>query len=450
MWLVNQLDRFPAFREWLMPLVASDTRRRIVKGAFWGGMASFTTRCVALAVSFLLARLVGKERFGEYGMINNTAVTIGGLAGFGIGMTVVKYVAELKNKDKERIGRIIALSTVVTSISAVAYLVLFVTFAPWIAIKTLAAPHLAPMLQISSIAVALGIVNSVQVSSLTGCEAFKMLSTINIINSIVQSVLVLLGAWLWGIKGAVWMFSVTAVIVVCVTRCGVSREWKRLGITVRWKNFFQEWKVLLHFSLPTFLAGISVGPIVWGCSALLANQENGYDELGIYNAANQWQTAIQFLPGLIGVAFLPILTERFGNGKGKEGIGFMLKMMKLVGIIVFPLVIIISMLSPLIMRGYGETFVNGYKTLVIAVVTAGLLAVMTPVGQVIAASGKMWIGFWMNVGWGLCMLGFTWLFVRWGAEGVAGARLLAYLIHAMWTFGFVVYINRERREKVFA
>jgi hypothetical protein len=55
--------------------------------------------------------------------------------------------------------------------------------------------------------------------------------------------------------------------------------------------------------------------------------------------------------------------------------------------------------------------------------TAALLAVMTPVGQLFPPRPHV-VGFGMNAGWGAAMLLASWWMVRWGAEGLAGARLL--------------------------
>jgi O-antigen/teichoic acid export membrane protein len=112
--------------------------------------------------------------------------------------------------------------------------------------------------------------------------------------------------------------------------------------------------------------------------------------------------------------------------------------------IVVPVSLVISLVSPWIMRGYGESFVSGFGTLCLSVVAAALVAIMAPVGQYIGAIGRMWVGFWMNTGWGLCMLVASWLMVKWGAEGLAGARLIAYLAHSIWVFTFVMYQKRGR------
>ena len=421
----------------------SSTRQRLARGAFWGGLAFMLSRGVTLLVSFLLARLLGREGFGEYGMINTTAGMIGGMAGLGIGATVVKHVAEFKTSDPDKASRILALSSGITWVSAILYALAFVALAPWLAEKTLAAPQLAPLLRISSVTVALGVINSVQTCSLTGCEAFRTNTLVGVVCSLLQSALVLLGAQMRGMGGAVAGMAISMLATVLVTRWSVVREWRRFRLRLCWSEAAREWRVLLDFSLPTFLSGISVGPVLWGCSAMLANQPNGYGALGVFNAANQWQQAIQILPGLLGTALLPVLADKCGSGDWRGSCAVMWKMVRMTAGIVFPAVLLVSILSPWIMQGYGESFAGGYRVLVFSAGASALFAILNPVGNLLAASGRMWAGFWLNAGWGAAMLLASWWMVRWGAEGLAVARLLAYVCHAVWTFGYVLYLQRK-------
>ena len=403
------------------------------------------SRGATLMVSFLLARLLGREGFGEYGMVNTTAGMIGDMAGLGIGATVVKHVAEFKNTDPDRAGRILALSSVITWASAALYGAVFIVLAPWLAETTLAAPHLATLLRISAFTVAFGVINGVQTSSLAGCEAFRTNTQVGVICSLLQSALVLSGAWFRGIEGAITGMAVSMFVAVLVTRWGMLREWRRFHLRLCWREATREWRVLLDFSLPTFLSGMSVGPVLWGCSAMLAHRPDGYVQLGVYNAANQWQQAVQLLPGLMGTALLPVLAEKCGRGDRRGSLTVMWKMIKLIAVLAVPMAVVLSLASKYIMRGYGASFVDGYGTLILSVHTATLMAIMVPVGYYIAASGRMWIGFWLNTGWGAAMLLASWWMVRWGAEGLAGARLVAYACHAVWTFGFVYVVTRRNR-----
>lgn len=445
----NPFRWFSSIQARLVGFCGTGTRKRLAHGAVWGGAAFAMSRGVSIVVSFLLARLLGQSGFGEYGMVNSTAGMIGGMAGLGIGWTVVKHIAEFKISNPDKASRILALSSGITWISAFLYAVAFIAWAPWIAEKALSAPQLAPLLRISAFTVAFGVINSVQTCSLTGCEAFRTNTMVGGLCSLLQSGLVLAGAWMRGIEGAIAGMALSMLLTVLVTRWSVIREWRRFQLRLCWQDAAKEWRILLDFSLPTFLSGISVGPVIWGCSAMLAHQPHGYEELGVYNAANQWQQAIQFLPGLMGAALLPILSEKFGHGDWQGSLSVMWKMIKLVAWVVLPLAVLVSLASPWIMQGYGESFVAGYWALVLSVHTAALLAVMVPVGHFITASGRMWIGFWMNAGWGAAMLVFSWGMVRWGAEGLAGARLAAYLLHAVWTFGFV-YAMKKRSGRISA
>jgi O-antigen/teichoic acid export membrane protein len=87
---------------------------------------------------------------------------------------------------------------------------------------------------------------------------------------------------------------------------------------------------------------------------------------------------------------------------------------------------------------YGPGFASRGTVLRITVITAGLLAIQTPVGNIIVATGRMWLGTLMNLGWASVLLISTRLFLRcgWGADGAAGAYLIAYLVHTIWTFWF--------------
>ena len=59
------------------------------------------------------------------------------------------------------------------------------------------------------------------------------------------------------------------------------------------------------------------------------------------------------------------------------------------------------------------------------------------IGEVIAASGKMWVGFGTNLAWAAVLVVATYYLVHLGSFGFASARLIAYFFHAVWTFGIV-------------
>ena len=428
-------------QERIQVLLASQTRRRLASGALWGGVAVAGSRGLTVVASFFIARILGKVGFGEYGMVNSTAAMVSSMAGMGIGLTVTKYVAEFKKTDPERAGRILALSTIVTIASAFIYAAAFIALASWLAENTLAAPHLAPLIQISAISVSLGVINSVQISSFAGLEAFRTSAFVRMGCGVAQTIMVITGAWQWGLKGAVAAMAAAVFMTVLVTRVAVTREWKRFNLRLNWRDAASEWRVLVNFSLPTFLTILLIGPVSWACSAFLANQPDGYAELGVFNAATQWQGAVQMLPGLVGTAMIPVMSEKYGAGDVSGSLRVMWRMIKLIACIVVPTALILSVLSPWIMKGYGDSFASEYWTMVILVAAGVLGSLMAPFTQFITAAGKMWLGLFFHAGWLVFMLSGSWLLAPSGAAGLAGARLFAVFIYIVI---YMVYFYFKR------
>jgi O-antigen/teichoic acid export membrane protein len=152
---------------------------RLAKGAFWSLAGALISRGLALLASIIVARILGKEGFGELGIIQSTVGMFGVFAGFGLGMTATKYVAEFRTKNPERAGRVIALSNIVAIVSGGVMSLILVFLAPWLARSTLAAPHLTLFLQIAAGLLFLSALNGAQIGTLAGFEAFRTIAKVN-------------------------------------------------------------------------------------------------------------------------------------------------------------------------------------------------------------------------------------------------------------------------------
>jgi O-antigen/teichoic acid export membrane protein len=140
-----------------------------------------------------------------------------------------------------------------------------------------------------------------------------------------------------------------------------------------------------------------------------------------------------------------MMSEQFGGTDGAATARTLRIGIGLNAFVCIPAGVILLILSPYIMALYGAEFEAGSGTMDIVVLTAMLLAVQAPVGQVIAASGRMWMGAAMNLGWAFVFLFSTYLLVSsgYGAFGLALGRGIAYLVHAAWTLGYAVIVLRQ-------
>jgi O-antigen/teichoic acid export membrane protein len=104
-------------------------------------------------------------------------------------------------------------------------------------------------------------------------------------------------------------------------------------------------------------------------------------------------------------------------------------------------------LSPFVLPLYGRDFADGSITLAVAVATSALLATLSPVGAIIAAISRMWLGMFLNLGWAVIYISSAYFLRSYGAAGVVLALAFAYIIHSIWTFRFAVLQLRVPESK---
>ena len=403
------------------------------------------SRGLMLVAFVIVARMLGKTGFGELGMIRSTVGMFGIFAGFGLGVTATKHVAEFRSSDPDRAGRIIGLSSLFAAVTGGLMALGLLLFAPWLAEHTINAPPLTGVLRIAALILFINALNGAQTGALSGFEAFKAIAHVNLFVGLLSFPVLIAGAWARGLQGAVWALAINLGINWVFNHLALRKEAARFSVPLVFRGCGRELPVLWRFSLPAALAASLVGPVNWLCSAILVNRPNGYDEMGVFSAANQWYAILLFLPAMLGQVVLPVLSERLGRKDSVRSAKTLALAMKVNLLLVLPLVLLAALISPQIMGLYGEGFRSGWLTLVCVLATAGILAGQTPVGQIIAASGRMWTGLLMNLGWAVTFVVLTYSLVKMGSLGVASARLGAYLLHAVWTFWFAYGILRRGR-----
>ena len=187
----------PSARQFAGRLAASPIGNRLARGMIWTLAGAMMARGLGLIASVVAARMLGREGFGELGVIQSTVAMFGAFAGFGLGLTATKHIAECRNADPTRAGRIMALSGVIAVISgAVMALGLLLAAGP-VAEHALAAPHLKGLLQVSAGLIFLGALNGAQLGALSGLEAFKTIARVNLWSGLASFPIMIVGVW-WG------------------------------------------------------------------------------------------------------------------------------------------------------------------------------------------------------------------------------------------------------------
>lgn len=422
----------------LAKLKTSPLARRFLGGAAWSVLGAVASSGVTLVMLILVARLLGKETYGQFVVIQSTLGMVGVFAGFGIGAAATRYVAELRALDIIRLGHILILAErTVLGFGLIASTGL-VLAAPWMASHILNAPGVGVPLAIAALAVFFTALDGYQKSVLIGFESMRAFAIGTIIGVIAGFPIMLLGAKHYGLQGAAVAMVVNALIQASISRYQMARELKKFEVKRSPINCLSEWPILWHFAFPALLAGALVGPAHWTAQAMLAHTSNGYAELAVLGIAMQWFNVILFVPGTAGRVVLPILTDHVTKSDLRSSRQILLYAMGANALVAVPLAVIVGILSPYIMSLYGKNFEHDYIPLVLAVMTAALLAIQAPVGNLLAASSRMWLGALMNAGWAVVYVGVTYFLLDWGSTGVMMALAIGYIAHTIWVGYFTV------------
>ncbi len=413
---------------------------RLANSSFWNLAGSVAGRLVSLPAGVLLARLLGRHDYGELGMIYSSIELFGIFGGFGLGLTATKYIGEFKRKDPKRAGRILAMSNLTAYVTGGIFSIILFLFSAQLAAGPLAAPHLATPLRISALVLFLTCVDGAQTGALAGFEAFDHLARLSLLKGFLNLPCLVGGFYLGRLPGILWGLALSRFIGLVLNRIYLNREARQAAVPLMASGFGSELPILWKFSVPAFFAGLMVAPVNWFCSTLLVHQPNGYREMGAYNAANQWFSMLLFIPTALATGIVPILSDTLGEKDLKRSRKVLNFMVKINAAIIIPCVLVLSLLAPYVMRIYGRDYKDAWPTLIVLLITSGIYALLTPVGEIIAAAGRMWLGFATNLAWAAVLIVATVFLVRWGSVGFASARMIAYFLHATWSFALAYIV----------
>jgi len=430
----------PILRKYTARIEASPLGYRLAKGAFWSLTGALISRGLGLISSIWVARMLGKEGFGELGIIQNTVGMFGTFAGFGMGLTATKYIAEFKIKDPDKAGRIMSLSGLVAIITGGIISIALVVFAPWLAKNTLAAPHLSRLLQISTGLLFLTALNGSQTGALAGFEAFKTIAQVNLWAGITAFPLMVGGVYMAGLEGAIWGLLASMGINWLLNHIALRIEARKAKIPFSYRGCMQEWKVVWTFSLPSVLAGAMVGPVNWACSAMLVNQPSGYAEMGVFNAILRIKQVPEMILSIIMMPLLPVLSEQFGT-KATQSYNKTLSYAFAVSLLVIVPISLIQMAIPsLTLLPYGREFQGNYVLVQWMMLHAVLVGLFQPFGSILPSMNRMWFGWAYNLSWGGVYLLLSYFLIP--VYGVTGLAAATFFTHLTTSLVCVAYIYR--------
>lgn len=357
----------------------------IFKDSFWALVGNALGKGLALIAGIAVARFLGKEAYGEYGMIRNNLYMIAIFSTLGLGYTATKFIAECR-ADKIQtyiIHKIVTRVTLVMSCSIMIIVIIFAyPFAEW-----LNAPKLGGLLRISAIAIIFNAINTTQIGELSGLNAYREIAKNNTLAGIITFFTSIILTYLYDVTGAVIALILSFAANCLLNKISIQKKIQKFQSNIISKDRYFR---IIWFSIPVALQESFYAITSWVTTIILIKL-SGYGELGIYSAATQWMVVMLFVPGALRNVALSHLSETNNSISANKNI---LRKMSLINFFTtFIPFIIIFILSSWICSLYGDSYHGLQAVLNILIFSSIINALLNALTQNLIALGENWFLF---------------------------------------------------------
>ncbi len=413
----------------------SEIRDRLITGTKHSLLANVIVTGAAAVQFIAVARILGKEDYGVFRILVNMTQIAALLAVAGLQGAMVKYVAEFAGA-KDDLQKVVSNCLTLNVISAAVICGLFAVLSGVVAVKGYNEPRLALLIVISSATMFVTVVFGQFNSIIQGFQKIPLFAKLTMLRGIASLGCVVVLTWLFGLTGtAVGLLAGAVALAVVSVPFGL-RTLKQHGVRFRLGLDKPTAKKMLNYGIPSALSLLLIWPAYWLGNSILI-WYHGFGELGIFGAANSVAGLLLIVPGAVGIAVVPLISE-LDSQESRRTSTVSAKSIRIVALVLLPVTVSLAAFSPwLVPFLFGDQYLQAVVPLQLMAVVMYARSLGSAMGYHIAGTGRMWHGFGIVVLWFLCFLPLAYFFGRYGVNGLAWAYLCSYAFHVLTLIAYL-------------
>lgn len=404
-------------------IISKLSKSSLFRDSFWSLLGNAIGKGLALLSGIAVARFLGSNEYGTYGLIKSTLLSIAIFSSFGLGYTATKFIAENISSNTTIIRKLHNYCTVITiSFSAIVSFFVFI-FSNQLAIW-LRDGELGFIFKWSAIGIVLNALITTQIGELAGFNAYKTIARNNIFSGIITFLCVVPCAYFGGVKFAIIGLIMTLFFNCIINWISIRQLIRKYHTEIRSKDR-DLIKGMITFSLPIALQESLYSITSWLGMAMLIKLAN-FSELGVYSAAQQWMSVMLFIPGALRNVALSHLsrnsTDLYKSNKTT-------KQLLLINFLsTFIPFICIFLAGSWIANFYGPSYSQLPSVLNICIFTAVVTSLSNILTQELIANNQNWFLFWSRFLRDSLTLVIAFILIKVHWINAAASFALSYLI----------------------
>lgn len=358
---------------------------KLFKDSFWAVFGNGFGNALMLLAGILIARFLGKDLYGEYGVVKTTMFYIASFATFGLGFTSTKYIASSIKENPACLKSIVRSSMMITLLFSGLIAGLLLIFAPLVA-QFLEEDCLVFPLRALAIVIVFKAITTTQIGILSGFKDFQHIAYNSLGSGFVMLALCVPLTYFFGLKGSLLSLLLSQMFNAFINYFSVRNYIGVLSNQIR-KSYTRE---MLKFSFPVALQESSFTICHW-VAIMLLTKLSSMGELGLYTASVQWNSIILMIPTLLTNVVLSYLSSSANNEvQHKRNVRIMLLVNFVCTLIPF---IVVYLLADVVASFYGPTFSAMSGVLRICTFSTIFEAVASVFKSNLLAKGRPWLLF---------------------------------------------------------
>lgn len=415
--------------------------KRIAMGLLLGAGGAVISKAILTIFNMVLARILSVEDYGIYSLMNNTVQTFTIFAGAGLGVTLTRYVALYREKNKDIAGTVICVLMIFNILISLFVSVLVYIFADKISILLNSNMDVTSFLKITSTTIFFTAIVSMLQGILQGFENYKSIAIIQIVSNCISFLVGIIISKIFGILGAIYsLLGLQIIIFICMfIKLFTILKNRKIKLKMSFNAIIKE--SILKVAIPSLLATIFVIPIMW-ITNFYFSSNIGLEEFAVFSVCIQWFNIVNYIPQQFG-QLKPIYTQLYDGNKFKEMKRYINRI--IIVTITFSTICatVFIIFKGLILRGYGEFYQSYSYSFSIMMIATILFAIQSQYGSVFQAIGKSWLCFALNVIWAISYLISFFILYRIGIVGYAYTYLISYTVYAIIsTLAFYIIMRK--------
>lgn len=355
----------------------------LIKDSLWSVIGSVVGYGLSLISGVLLARSMGTEIYGEFGLIKQTLTQISVISTFGLGVTCTHFVS--KHKKSGILNGICSATASISIVFSSILGILLYVFSEKLAIF-LGSVNLDVPLKITAFIL---ILNSCFISSqglLSGMKQFKYIAVLKFIYGFSMLLSCISLYQLYGLNGAVIGILVTYLLVVIVVFGHIAATLH--GISASWRKVKKYGSILVRFSTPIAIQECFYATLSWLLIAIVA-KFSSFNQLGIYSAALQWLNVIMFIPMAMRFVALSYLSSSTKDENDHKKV--LSKIVLITVLSVFLPLTIVVVGADYISSFYGTSFIGLPTVMRVVCLSSVFESIVFVITQEYTSYGHTWI-----------------------------------------------------------